>query len=207
MNKPIKILVMEDSEDETLLIVREIQRGGYVTTFERVETGAAMSAALKNQEWDIIIADYNLPHFGTAEALKIFKNSGMDIPFIVVSGSIGEDTAVATMKAGAHDYLMKNSLNRLVPVIERELQDARVRQGRKRDQEALRQSEENFRALAENANDGICIVVHREEKHRCLFLNRRASEILGYTREEAIRTPSFLLVHPDQRSVTRIRRL
>ncbi|GAF83264.1 unnamed protein product, partial [marine sediment metagenome] len=141
MGKPLRVLIVEDSEDDALLVIREVERGGYETTFERVETAEAMTAALEKQAWDIIITDYKMPHFSAPEALDLFKETGLDLPFIVVSGTIGEETAVATMKAGAHDYLMKGNLTRLVPAIERELHEAEVRKGRKLAQEALQIAE------------------------------------------------------------------
>ena len=138
MAKPLRILIVEDSEDDALLVIREVERGGYDTTFERVETAEAMTSALEKQAWDIIIADYRLPHFSAPESLKLFHQSGLDLPFIVISGTIGEETAVEMMKAGAHDYLMKDNLTRLVPAIERELREAEVRKERKRVEEELR---------------------------------------------------------------------
>jgi signal transduction histidine kinase len=133
-------LVVEDSEDDTRLMVRELERGGYNPVFERVETAEAMTAALAKQTWDVVLADYNMPHFSAPEALTLLQKRGLDLPFIIVSGSIGEDTAVAAMKAGAHDYLMKDNLKRLVPAIKRELLDARVRRERKQAEEELQKA-------------------------------------------------------------------
>src|SRR4030066_509592 len=124
MGAPLRVLIVEDSEEDTLLIVRELKRGGFDPIHERVETAKAMTAALESQSWDIVIADYVMPHFSGLEALKLFKESGLDLPFIIVSGSIGEDVAVEAMKSGAHDYLMKNNLARLVPTIQQELREA-----------------------------------------------------------------------------------
>ena len=90
MDKPLRVLIVEDSEDDTLLVIRELQRGGYAPTFERVETAEAMQNALRNQEWDIIIADYSLPHFSAPKALKLLQQSSLDLPFIIISGTIGE---------------------------------------------------------------------------------------------------------------------
>jgi len=106
MGKPLRALIVEDSEDDALLVIRELKRGGYDTTFERVETAEAMTAALKKQAWDVIIVDYKMPHFSAPAALELLKKTGLDLPSIVVSGTVGEETAVTTMKAGAHDYLM-----------------------------------------------------------------------------------------------------
>ncbi len=150
MTKPLRVLVVEDSEDDALLLVRELQRNDYEVECERVETGEAMAAALENQAWDIIIADYALPHFSGLEALKLLQQSALDLPFIIVSGKIGEDVAVEAMKAGAHDYIMKGNLARLAPAVERELREAEVRRERKRAEEALRRSNRHLeQALTE----------------------------------------------------------
>src|SRR5919106_4400176 len=103
MSTPIRILIVEDSQDDTALLLLELESGGYDPTYERIDTAAAMQAALARQPWDIIIADYSMPRFSALAALKLLQESGLDLPFIIVSGAIGEDTAVAAMKAGAHD--------------------------------------------------------------------------------------------------------
>ena len=134
---PLRVLIVEDSEDDTLLLIRKLKRGGFDPTFERVETPEAMEATLE-KKWDIIIADYVMPHFSGLDALKLLKKSGQDIPFIIVSGKIGEDTAVELMKAGANDYLMKSNLKKLIPTVERELKEAELRRERKHVDEQLR---------------------------------------------------------------------
>jgi signal transduction histidine kinase len=142
VKKPLRVLIVEDSEDDTLLVVRELQHGDYSPIFQRVDTATAMQNALRNQEWDAIIADYNLPSFNALEALHLLKDSGLDLPFIVVTGSITDDTAVAAMKAGAHDYIMKGNLKRLVTAIERELREAENRRERKHLQKRVVEYEE-----------------------------------------------------------------
>ena len=137
MDKPLQVLVVEDSEDDALLIVRELRRNGYEVTFERVDTRAAMAAALEKQTWDVIIADYVMPQFSGLDALKLLQESGLDLPFIIVSGKIGEDTAVAAMKAGANDYIMKGNLTRLAAATERELHEAKIRQEHRQMEEQL----------------------------------------------------------------------
>ena len=137
MSKPLRALIVEDSEDDTLLLVNELQRGGYAPIFERVETAEAMTAALKKQVWDIILSDYRMPHFSAPESLRLLQQSELDLPFIVISGTIGEDVAVGTMQAGAHDYLMKGNLTRLVSAIERELGEAEIRRQRRQAQRDL----------------------------------------------------------------------
>src|SRR6476659_5400597 len=149
MGLPLHILLVEDSEDDAELMLRQLRRAGYDPLARRVASAGAMNAALE-ATWDIIISDYVMPGFGGLEALKLFHDKGLGIPFIVVSGHIGEEIAVSTMKAGADDYLMKDRLARLVPAVNRALQDAEIRRAHKRGNEALRESEERFRQLAEN---------------------------------------------------------
>ncbi|MDZ8092118.1 MAG: histidine kinase dimerization/phosphoacceptor domain -containing protein [Nostoc sp. DedQUE05] len=140
MSVPLRVLLVEDSEDDALLLLRELQRGGYEVTFERIDTPTAMKAAIKEQTWDIVICDYSMPTFSAPAALKQVKESGLDLPFIIVSGTIGEDTAVAAMKAGAHDYIIKGNLARLTPAVARELREALVRRERKQAEEQIKAS-------------------------------------------------------------------
>lgn len=147
MSKPLRLLIVEDSEDDALLLVRELRRAAYDVGFERVDTPEAMTSALAGRTWDLVIADYSMPHFNGIEAMELLQKSELDIPFIFVSGAVGENTAVAAMKSGAHDYVMKGNLRRLVPAIERELREAEVRRERKRAEEELRRSREQLRAL------------------------------------------------------------
>lgn len=155
MNPHLHILVVEDSEDDMLLMLRELRRGGYTLEYERVETAAQMQVALDRQSWDLVIADYTLPEFSAPDALKLLQSQQQDLPFIIVSGTIGEETAVAAMKAGAHDYITKGNLPRLVPAVERELREAKERQKRHNAEQALRESEERFRQLAENIAESV----------------------------------------------------
>ena len=129
--------MVEDSEADALLLLRELRRADYEPDYARVETEAEMAESLASQCWDIVVSDYVLPTFSAMAALKTFHDSGQDLPFIVVSGVVGEDTAVAAMKAGAHDYILKGNLSRLVPAIERELREAARRQEHKLLEEQL----------------------------------------------------------------------
>lgn len=146
-NKPLHVLITEDSEDDALLLVRELHRAGYEPTFERVDSPESLSAALPKRPWDLVIADYTMPRFSGTDALEIVKKSGLDAPFIFVSGTIGEDTAVDAMRAGAHDYIMKGNLRRFIPAVERELREAEMRRERRRAEEQVRQQQERIRAL------------------------------------------------------------
>jgi two-component system sensor histidine kinase UhpB len=147
MTNALRVLIVEDSESDSGLIVRHLERAGYVLIHERVETAEAMKTALGKEDWDIVIADYSMPRFDALAALRILQESGWDIPFIVVSGHIGEDLAVALMKAGAHDYMMKDNLARLIPAVHRELGDAEVRKKRRVAEEALRESEQMLKLV------------------------------------------------------------
>ncbi|TVM04216.1 MAG: hypothetical protein CV087_00810 [Candidatus Brocadia sp. WS118] len=141
MKKPLRVLVVDDSADDGELMLRELLREGYEPVFERVETASAMKMMLEKREWDIVLADHSMPFFSAIGALTELQLSGQDIPFVIVSGSIGEELAVSAMKAGAHDYIMKDNLARLVPAIERELAEAEERRKRKRAEVALQKSE------------------------------------------------------------------
>ena len=123
----LRVLVVEDSDTDTQLILSELRRGGYEVEHERVETRAALREALSRGGWDILLCDYTLPQFSAMGALTTLKESGLDLPFIVISGTVGEETAVTTLKAGAHDFILKARLARLLPAIERELEDAKIR--------------------------------------------------------------------------------
>lgn len=141
--RPLRVLLVEDSQADALLLTRSLVRGGFAPTTERVDSPAALEQALKKQAWDVILCDHAMPGFSAPEALETVKRYQLDVPFIIVSGYIEEDTAVGAMKAGAHDYIMKDRLARLVPAVERELRDAEVRRARQRSEaELLRAHEE-----------------------------------------------------------------
>lgn len=150
MNTPLRVLIVEDSEDDMLLLVRQLKRGGYEPGYERVDTPEAMNAALDRQTWDIIISDYVMPRFSGLDALKLMQSRGLDLPFIIISGKIGEDVAVDAMKAGAGDYVMKDNLARLISAIRRELQEAEVRRERRRAEKALAEQYAILEAIYEN---------------------------------------------------------
>ncbi|MGZ7046141.1 MAG: ATP-binding protein, partial [Candidatus Aminicenantales bacterium] len=137
IGRPLKVLIVEDSEDDARLLVRELRMNGYDPTFERIETPDAMREALGKRSWDIVISDHVLPKFSGFAALDMLRETGLDLPFIIVSGNIGEDIAVEAMRAGAHDYIMKDNLKRLAPAVGRELRDAETRRERRWAQESL----------------------------------------------------------------------
>ncbi|HEX4602218.1 MAG TPA: response regulator [Gemmatimonadales bacterium] len=170
MSVPLRLLLVEDSENDALLVERELARAGFSPVVERVETAGAMQAALDRQPWDVVIGDYSMPHFGGAAALALLRERELDVPFIIVSGTIGEERAVAAMKAGASDYVPKDQLKRLVPVIERELREAAGRRERVRAETALR-------TLVEQAPVGI---YRSTPAGRFLSANLALARILGY---------------------------
>ncbi len=152
---PLRLLIVEDSEDDAFLLVRTLTQKGFDVDFKCIETSSEMRQALEEQPWDAVISDYQMPSFDGLAALGIYKEFDLDIPFVVVSGAIGEETAVKVMKAGAHDYLLKHNLARLVPVIERELQEARLRQERREALRELQHSESRYRAIVEDQTEMI----------------------------------------------------
>jgi DNA-binding NtrC family response regulator len=155
MGKPLRVLMVEDSEDDALLVFRALKNGGYDPEYERVQSAETMRAALREMTWDVILCDYLLPQFNGLAAIALLKESGIDIPLIIVSGAIGEETAVDCMRFGARDYVMKDNLLRLVPAIERELREAESRVNLKRMGEALRESDANYRQLFDDSPTAI----------------------------------------------------
>ncbi len=147
MRQILRVLQVEDSESDAALIVRLLERAGYSVEAHRLEDPEAMRAALQRRTWDIVIADHQMACFDAPGALEILHETGLDIPFVVVSGSIGEELAVRMMKSGAHDYVLKDNLSRLVPAVERELREAQSRRERRQAEQDLRESEERL-ALA-----------------------------------------------------------
>ena len=154
----LRVLIVEDSEDDTLLIVRELRKGGLPPEYRRVDSLATLQAALDEAEWDIVITDHNLPEFGSEAAIQQVKLTDPDLPIIIVSGSIGEEVAVAAMKSGAHDYIMKGNLSRLVPAVERELRETQNRY-------AHREAQKTIQHLAyHDALTGLCNRVEFETR-------------------------------------------
>jgi len=183
---PVRLLLVEDSENDTMLLLRELRRGGYEPSHERVYTPEAMERAMeeaRGEPYEVVISDYYMPRFRAPDALALLRGLGHDVPFIVVSGKIGEDAAVEIMKAGANDYLTKENMARLCPTIERELKEAEVRRERTRAEEALARSEIRFRRLVEQAADAMFV---HDLEGRFVDVNRRACESLGYAKGELL---------------------
>lgn len=203
MGEPLKILIVEDSEDDTLLLLRELRRGGYEPIHRRVDTGQAMKDALREREWDLVVSDHSMPNFSSSAALELLRSEGyVDLPFIIVSGQIGEDSAVLAMKSGAQDYLMKDNLRRLNSAIERELREAGVRRERRLAEDAKRQAEEKYRGIFENAVEGI---FQSTADGAFLIANPALARMFGYeSPEELIQSVSSigeqLYVDPEHRA-------
>ena len=155
---PLSVLLVEDSADDAALLQRHLSRNGFVPKITRVETAADMRDALRGPELpDVILADFNLPHFSGPAALQLLKSAGLDLPFIMLSGAVSEETAVVSLRAGAHDYVSKQNLARLVPAVHRELKDASSRRNRLAAELALRASEARFHSLVEAMPLGLLI--------------------------------------------------
>jgi two-component system, cell cycle sensor histidine kinase and response regulator CckA len=195
MTPPLRVLIVEDSEDDMLLLLRELRQGGYTLDYVRVDTAAEMQAALERQTWDIVIADYSLPAFSGPEALKLMQRQGLDLPFIIVSGTIGEDTAVDAMKAGAHDFLSKGKLARLVPAVERELREAVERQKRRSAELALQEANDVLRNYADELeklyNHAPCGYHSLDKDGIFIRINDTELKMLGYTRDELVGIKKF----------------
>jgi diguanylate cyclase (GGDEF)-like protein/PAS domain S-box-containing protein len=177
--RKLNVLIIEDSEDDVLLILRALRNGGFQPSYQHVETPNDIKTALAGNSWDVVLCDYNLPQFIGTEALRLIQDLNLDIPFIIVSGAIGEETAVNAMRSGAHDYIMKNNLTRLTPVIERELREAKIRNSRRLALEDLRLAAKVF----ESSVEGIVIT---DAQTRILRVNQSFCDITGYTQEEVI---------------------
>jgi PAS domain S-box-containing protein len=187
MKKPLRVLIIEDSEDDVLLSIHALKKGGYEPEYERVETAEAMRTALQEKTWDVILCDYQLPQFDGLAAIALLKESGVDIPLIIVSGAIGEETASDCMRSGAHDYVMKGNLSRLVPAIERELKDAASRVQRKQAEEALRESHAFYHSLVEQLPAG---VFRKDREGRFVFVSPWFCRLKGMKEEEFLgKTP------------------
>ncbi len=179
----LRVLLIEDSEDDAYLLTRHFERAGYHPSVRRVETADAMQWELTqpDAEWDVVLADFNLPTFSAPAALQLLKRLGQDLPFIMMSGAVSEETAVDAMRAGAHDYVSKQNLARLIPAIERELREARARRLKRDTEQALRVSEERFLRLVRAMPVGLIIVEPNGSVH---YANTTIEQLLGFSEHE-----------------------
>ena len=175
----LRVLHIEDQERDVVLITRHLSRAGYEIVSDRVDTPATMRTALETGEWDVILCDYSMPHFNGLQALALMKEIKRDIPFIIISGTIGETAAVEAMRAGAHDYLMKDSLARLAPAIERERNEAENRRARRQAEEQLR-----LQSAAVQAAANAIVITNRDGK--ILWVNPAFSQTTGYSFNEVL---------------------
>ncbi|NNV56233.1 PAS domain S-box protein [Limnovirga soli] len=193
MKQPLKLLLIEDNESDAALLIRQLEKSNYDVTFTRVESMALFEAAI-GEKWDIIISDYRLPGFNGSDILNTLKQVDEDTPFILVSGTVGEEIAVSMMKAGANDYLMKGNLLRLGAVVKRELEDAADRKMR-------RKTEHDLNTFL---NTTIDIIGITNEKGYFLKVNKAFTNTLGYTEKDIYAIPYIQFVHPDDKAATTI---
>ncbi|MFZ5895747.1 MAG: PAS domain S-box protein [Myxococcota bacterium] len=187
-SRKLRVLLLEDSESDADLLQLELLRAGFSPQVTRVESESSFRSALDAEPWDVLIADYNLPAFSGLEALTIYNESGLDMPFFLVSGTVGEERAVQAMRSGAHDYLLKDSLARLGPAVARELREAELRRTRKADLERLVSSERRFTSIF--SNSPVAIVVTSLSDGLVYDANPAALELFGCTRESMVGLPA-----------------
>ena len=191
MTGALNLLIIEDSESDADLVVRTLQKAGYDVRSERLEEADQMRAALVRQSWDVVICDYSLPRFDAPAALQLLQQAGLDIPFLIVSGAIGEDTAVAMMKSGAHDYLMKNNLARLAPAVEREIREAEMRRERRVAEGVI----SRLAAIVESSEDAI---IGKTLDGIVVNWNPGAEKLYGYAAAEIVGRSLSLIIPKDR---------
>ena len=192
MIRLLHVLFVEDSENDLKLLLEELHQKGYEAVYERVQIPAELTSALDRHPWDVVLSDYALPQFSGPDALKLLREKGLDVPFIVVSGTYGEEAAVDMMKAGANDYIVKNNLSRLVPAIERELEAAQTRRARARAEDAM----QFLAAIVESTEDA---VYGKDLNGVIISWNKAAERIFGYTAGEIIGHSVSILYPVDHR--------
>ncbi len=183
MSRPaLSVLIVEDNEDDATLLLRELGKN-FELRHLRVDTAEAMRSALSTKSFEVVLSDYAMPEFDAMRALEVLRESGQDLPFIVVSGTIGEETAIAALKAGAHDFVVKGRTARLIPAIERECREAESRRKRRIAEQQLRDSELKYRRIVETTREGIWMI---DERARTTYVNLRMAAMLGAAPEALI---------------------
>lgn len=187
MTKALRLLVVEDSQDDTDLLLLELQRAGHEPIWARVESAEAMRAELSARTWDLVVSDFSMPHFDIFEALALLHATGLDLPFIIVSGTIGEDYAVKAMRAGAHDYILKDNLRRLTPAIERELREARVRAEQRQAAAEIALLNAKLYRFKDTLNQTLdAIFIWREDTLQFTYVNFGAQQQSGYSEADLL---------------------
>ena len=200
--RPLHLLLVEDSRDDAELLLRQLRRSGLEVECDWVDSLEEFSARLVERRWDVILSDFHLSGFGAMEVISALEGSGLDVPLIIISGTIGEEAAVEALKAGASDFVVKGRLARLVPAIERELREARMRRERREAEVALRASEEKYRSIVETAQEGIWTT---DVENRITFANGRLTELLGLPVQVLLGRSMYDFVHPGDRQEARRR--
>ena len=200
VQQPLRVLIVENSRPDADLILNQLEKAGFKVSADLVETAEEFSLRLGANTYDIILADYRLPNWTGMDALKLLRHLGQDIPFLLVTGTLGEEAAVECIKEGASDYVLKERLARLPVAVRRALEEKALREDRARAAQALRESEARYRILAETANDAF-ITINSES--RILFVNAAAERIFGYTRAEMLGQSLTLLMPENLREVHR----
>jgi len=194
MKPSLRIVLIEDNPDDALLVTREMEHAGYAVQAQRVQTAEELRATLAQGTWDLVLADYSLPHFSATEGLAILKETGLDVPFIIVSGCIGEEAAVQLMKDGTADYVMKDHLSRLGPAVHLELREAEERRRKHAAERSLTESEEHYRVLVESETD---LIVKTDPEGRFLYASPTYCTLFGKSLQELAGSTYQPLIHPD----------
>ncbi|MFA5321325.1 MAG: PAS domain S-box protein [Smithella sp.] len=194
-DQSLRVLIIEDSEDDALLLIRELQKGRYNPLYERVETPAAMKKSLKEKQWDIILCDYTLPAFTAPSAIAVLKEANVDVPIIIVSGTMGEENAIDCMRSGARDYILKRNMSRLCPAIARELAQAEVSNKQKKAEEARRASEDRYRKITKCSPD---LIWTMDFSGQFTYANEAVERTHGWTVDEFLKLNTRDVVSPHQ---------
>lgn len=200
MPEPLRILLIEDSEDDAMLLLRELRKGGYEPEWQRVDTAARLSEALRERNWELITCDWVMPAFSALQALDLLRAHGCDLPVIIVSGEVGEEVAVSALKSGARDYVSKHRLTRLLPAVERELREQADHQARQRAEASLRHTQERLQLFVERASD---IIFTLDRAWRVTSVNPAITSVLGYEPAELVGRAALELTTARSREAVR----